>query len=516
MWTETQRIQYPSLLNAYSVALDLLPELAWLGLSISDRHHQILQAGRVVRAAAAAATTAGQYHKAVEWLEQGRSIIWGQLLSLRTPVDSLRVTYPHLADKLVFLSMELEGAGTRDSFSQSNPMDQDLEKLQSTAIQKYHEDAHARDRLLKEIRGLDGFERFLLPKTMSELSLSAEGGPVVILNISEFRCDALVLMPSCTDVLPIPLPEFTIENAQNLADSLAALVDTGARGERLSMHREGNVDREVQFSNLLSELWLRVAKPVLEALAITRPSRENLQRIWWCPTGPLSFLPIHAAGIYGDNETFGSKLSDFVISSYTPSLTALIQGFRPKLASQEGLQILAVAQPSAVGQVYIPGTHKELNHIEQLAKNKLSVLRLEEDAATVESVQRGMGESHWLHCACHGVQEISDPTKSALLLAGSSRLTLASIIKLSLPDAHFAFLSACQTATGAKNLQEESVHLAAGMLMAGYQGVIATMWSIMDDDAPQVAADVYEHLLETSPPDSTQAAEALHLAVRKL
>jgi CHAT domain-containing protein len=54
------------------------------------------------------------------------------------------------------------------------------------------------------------------------------------------------------------------------------------------------------------------------------------------------------------------------------------------------------------------------------------------------------------------------------------------------------------------------------MLLAGYRGVIATMWSIMDDDAPQVAADVYEHLFKTSPPDSTRAAEALHLAVGNL
>jgi CHAT domain-containing protein len=54
------------------------------------------------------------------------------------------------------------------------------------------------------------------------------------------------------------------------------------------------------------------------------------------------------------------------------------------------------------------------------------------------------------------------------------------------------------------------------MLLAGYRGVIATMWSIMDKDAPQVAADVYEHLFRTSPPDPTHAAEALHLAVINL
>ncbi|KAJ7219830.1 hypothetical protein C8J57DRAFT_1095143, partial [Mycena rebaudengoi] len=35
-------------------------------------------------------------------------------------------------------------------------------------------------------------------------------------------------------------------------------------------------------------------------------------------------------------------------------------------------------------------------------------------------------------------------------------------------------------------------------------------------DAPQVAGDVYAHLLEASPPDPTRAAQALHLAIQKL
>jgi CHAT domain-containing protein len=95
-------------------------------------------------------------------------------------------------------------------------------------------------------------------------------------------------------------------------------------------------------------------------------------------------------------------------------------------------------------------------------------------------------------------------------------LKLSSIIQQSLPRAGLAFLSACQTATGARDLQDESVHLAAGMLLAGYQGVIATMWSIKDNDAPHVAGDFYEHIIKTSLPDTSQAAAALHLAIREL
>jgi CHAT domain-containing protein len=242
---------------------------------------------------------------------------------------------------------------------------------------------------------------------------------------------------------------------------------------------------------------------------------QDLGRIWWCPTGPLAFLPIHAAGLYGEDQAFGSKLSDFLISSYTPSLTALIEGFHTRSGSQEDLQFLVVTQPSAGGQYNIPGTLEEIKCIKEHTKGKVPVLWLDKDEATIEEVQQGMKDSRWAHFACHGVQSAS-PTESALLLAGNSRLTLSNIINLSLPKADLAFLSACQTATGSEELQDESVHLAAGMLLAGYRGGIGTMWSIEDNVAPQVTGDVYAHLLKASPPDSTRAAEALHLAVQNL
>jgi CHAT domain-containing protein len=82
--------------------------------------------------------------------------------------------------------------------------------------------------------------------------------------------------------------------------------------------------------------------------------------------------------------------------------------------------------------------------------------------------------------------------------------------------AELAFLSACQTATGAKRLPEEAVHLTAGMLLAGYCGVIATMWSIKDNDAPFVADEVYAYLFKDQRLEPKRAAHALHHAVQKL
>ncbi|KAJ7248774.1 TPR-like protein [Mycena rebaudengoi] len=513
-WAKHAHLHEPSsLLSAYTIAIELLPELAWLGLSITDRHHHLLQAGQVVRDAASAAIAVHDYKKAVDWLDQGRSVIWGQLLNLRTPVDQLRKSHPGLADQLVSLSTSLETAGTQSNYV-ADPLKP--ESLDSIAKQS-HAFVLERNHVLRQIRELPGFERFLLSKPFSELLPAAKMGPVAILNISAYGGDALILMPDLGDeVIHVPLTDFTLPEAQALAKSLASIVGTPGRSERLFGFQEGYMAPDDLFSHILSELWLKLVRPILNALAVTTPVNQDLGRIWWCPTGPLAFLPIHAAGLYGEDQAFGSKLSDFLISSYTPSLTALIQGFCPHSESQAELQFLAVTQPSAQGQPYLPGTQDEIACIQRCLEGKKVHLEwLDEEMATINKVEQGMKNSRWVHFACHGVQSDS-PTESALLLAGSSRLTLSKIIQLSLPHADLAFLSACQTATGSQKLQDESVHLSAGMLLAGYRGVIGTMWSIDDNDAPQVAGDVYVHLFEASPPDPMRAAQALHLAVQRL
>ena len=56
--------------------------------------------------------------------------------------------------------------------------------------------------------------------------------------------------------------------------------------------------------------------------------------MWWCPTGPLTILPIHAAGHHADSVsgTTPTKQSvlDRVVSSYAPTLSALIRARQPR------------------------------------------------------------------------------------------------------------------------------------------------------------------------------------------
>ena len=231
------------------------------------------------------------------------------------------------------------------------------------------------------------------------------------------------------------------------------------------------------------------------------------------------FLPIHAAGLYGAQHSQpGHKVSDFAISSYVPTLSTLAPSSNLSTGTAPGgdLRILTVCQPPTDGLSRLPGVNIELEHIKAVINNSpsASTTLLESSVGTVEEVLGLMKQADWVHFACHGIQ---NGLNSGLCLADQRRLKLRDIIALSRPRGGLAFLSACQTAMGEEHLTDEAIHIAAGMLFAGYGGVVGTMWSISDKFAPEVARDVYEQLFRNGTrPDYREAARALHEAIGRL
>ena len=240
-----------------------------------------------------------------------------------------------------------------------------------------------------------------------------------------------------------------------------------------------------------------------------------MPHVTWCLTGPLTFVPIHAAGHYDAKDQ--PKIFDYVVSSYTPTLTALLSAKRPFAHGGGVPRLLAVSQPATPRQRWLPGTVREVNAIQaiQASTGHLLITRLNDREATVAAVLQAMKECNWIHLACHGVQDTTSATDSAFVLV-DGKLTLKEIMKQSFSHTELAVLSACQTAKGDKNLGDEAVHLAAGMLMAGYRSIVASMWSIRDDDGPIIAEQFYEYLVEETGGDSGRAAYALHDAVAHL
>lgn len=132
---------------------------------------------------------------------------------------------------------------------------------------------------------------------------------------------------------------------------------------------------------------------------------------------------------------------------------------------------------------------------------------MESSLRTVEEVLSLMKEVDWVHFACHRIQDDVSLTESGLCLADRRCLKISDIIALSCPHGGLAFLSACQMAMGDKNLTNEAIHITAGMLFAGYGGVVGMMWSISDELVPHVARDVYGQLFRKgTKPDYWEAA----------
>ena len=273
-WISCARsIGHHSLLRAYSVAIDLLPQLAWIGLSLTHRYRELMKGTDVVReAAAAAALDSGRPETAVEWLEQGRSIVWGELFQLRSSYEELAPAHPDLAHQLQQLSAALEHASaTRDkslsSLSEGAPgaARHSAESLEQEAG-KHRALAIARDKLLQAIRALPGFERFLRHKEFSQLRALAHSGPLVILNAAESRCDALIVLANVEGVIHVPLSSFTLKRSGVLHNNLQSLLGEA----RVIPHddRDGQraSRRDVSWESVLSSLWKGVVKPVLDAL----------------------------------------------------------------------------------------------------------------------------------------------------------------------------------------------------------------------------------------------------------
>ena len=170
-----------------------------------------------------------------------------------------------------------------------------------------------------------------------------------------------------------------------------------------------------------------------------------------------------------------------------------------------------MSQESTPGLSALPGTKHELAAIRKHVEG-LPYMQLENSQATPSAVLDAMEKYECVHLACHGSQNTDAPTKSCFHLHGA-KLSLEEIAKRSLKDKRLAFLSACQTATGDEKMPDEAVHLAAGMLVAGYPSVIAAMWSIIDKDAPLVADQVYGQLVDDGKMDCSRVARALHSAV---
>jgi len=255
----SQKAHYP-----YSLAVGLFSEAISLSISVADRHFWLASNAQLIRDAVQNSLQCAQVELAAEWFEQGQSVVWTQFLQLRTPLTQLRQQYHLLADKLENLSKQLDQAGSQGNILQDIDMYKDHVWAASIV-------GSERENLLKHIRTLQGFTRFLLPKEVSDLTrIGMIHSPIILINHSQFGCDALFL--SSSSVQHIPLPEFDYKDAEILYQSLLDILankNIKQRSNRaFKLTGPDKVNHDALFEGMLSQLWEQIVKPILRALGI--------------------------------------------------------------------------------------------------------------------------------------------------------------------------------------------------------------------------------------------------------
>ncbi|KAF6753805.1 CHAT domain-containing protein [Ephemerocybe angulata] len=531
--------QSPEIVPSISTALDLVALVAGLEKTVEGRYTQLQSISGLALEGGAAACFLGMADKALEWLEQGRCLVWNQLNNLRTPLDDLRIHDKELAENIADIAKQLENAGSTGSSRGTTRISRTLSE---TMLRENEGRAHLGlaaqwEHLLKTTRAIPGFESFLMPPPCSTLLHHLpQSGPIIVVNVDKRRCDALALLHGLDEPLHIPLPNFSLVKANRYRANLTSHLQSQhlwVREEDLVVIPDGEFQergvkvgrRGKEVEDVLSNLWKEVVKPILEGLGFSRAHLtpgELLPRIWWCPTGPLSFLPLHAAGIYrGPNA---DSIFDYVVSSYTPTVSAITDRVQKSHHPVEKIisGVFLTSQPNTPGASPITGTTREVRSIfERAQANGVRVLKVEGSELTVDSCLEHMREYSCIHLACHGSQNAAQPLQSRFLLH-TGALDLGVVLQSNLKNADLAFLSACQTSTGDEKISDEVVHLAAGMLAAGYRRVVATMWSIGDQAAQEVATDFYDYIFSHREDgsgtmfDGSLSAYALHHAVQRL
>jgi tetratricopeptide (TPR) repeat protein len=472
-------------------AIELLPILTF-DLDSSDQFHLLRNYYKLAPFATALALEAGfTAAKAFRLFEIGRGVLLGHLLDSRAEISALKENHSELAERLT----------RAQNILHSHTLTQDVFGVQRKRAAAEYVQA------VTEIQKLDEFRDFLQPPGSAQLAKRNITWPVVAVNIHRLRSDALVITSTGITSLQLCI---NIDDVVKYGSSVRISVDFLARNES---------EAHLQFEHAMKWLWDCVAEPVLRHLGFCDIPECDWPRVHWILGGLANLFPIHAAG---DFQSPGSTVLDRVISSYSPTLKALIHAYDRAInldsASDPESSAMIVCMehtPGLVEKKQLTNALAECNSVQRRLQDITSEILLN---PTRDEVLSGLTKCTIVHFACHGVSDQGDPSKSKLLLRDWRQrpLNFRILSKTWLSRCRLAYLSACGSAEN-KNLElsDESVHLVGGFQIADVPTVIGTSWKIDDSESATVVERFYAELLEDSDiAYIRRAGKALHKAVR--
>ncbi|KAK8115636.1 hypothetical protein PG984_012138 [Apiospora sp. TS-2023a] len=473
-------------LTIANTAIQLVPLLASRSLQNTDKEAVLYRTAGLASDAAAVALQAGEgVFKAIEMLEMGRGLLMGSLYDIRTDVSTLEKVFPDLATEFTILREKLDNPILS---VWSATKEEEIIRVLSEEGNQRREAADKLDTVIKKIRDCPGFERFLRCPSEDEICNAADYGPIVVINTSIHRCDAIIIEQLGIRVIPL----------QPLGNDIKKW--------------------DAESLETLQILWKKIVQSVLDALGFTQPpSNGQWPHVWWVPTGPLARFPLHAAGdhLSGTSDT----TLDRVISSYNSSIRAIIHGRRHSSREMAiGKKIALVPMEETPRQNHLQFALQEASAVQMVCESMgISSIR---PVRQKEYVLSALKACSLFHFAGHGGTSARNPLQSCLLLEDWEQdpLVVDDLLRTDLSSRRpfLAYLSACGTGqVQNEELIDEGLHLTAAYQLAGFRHVIGTLWSVDDRLCVEMASIMYAGLRDNGMNDQA-VSQGLHFATREL
>jgi tetratricopeptide (TPR) repeat protein len=495
-WADSTSMDVKFRVEMHRKSMLLLQQMLVINPDLAQQQSTLSKLSRRVSAPHAAETAilASDIKEVVTLLDLGRSVFLSTFQRYRTPLEDLQALDSGLADELKAVGSQLENLSMLHNNAAELPrhitaLDHAL-NTQRHLIKRW-------DALILQIRELPGFQDFLGIPSYLKLQAAAKHGPIIFLNASDSRCDAII-MPFTGEPTLVHLPD----------TSCTKLVELGGILERVRAPGSEPKQQRIDILHILRSLWETVVEPIVDSLISLGIEPGPRSRIWLCPTSWFTMLPIHAAGIYEGSKS--TALPELFVTSYISTATNLLRSMK----GEEAIDTSPISSVLFVGHTGggdLEGVAAELESVQGIRQlETTSLLNL---AATPNIVIEAMKQHSWIHLSCHGLVDHGAPLNSHLTLEGGD-LHVQDIIKARLENAEFAFLSACHSAAGSFAMPDESLHLTSALQFAGFRSVVGTMWEMYDSDAPELAKDFYNAIIKMGGrPD--HAAAALHKALKR-
>jgi tetratricopeptide (TPR) repeat protein len=238
----------------------------------------------------------------------------------------------------------------------------------------------------------------------------------------------------------------------------------------------------------LQEFYRRLIAPIARDL--------DAAHLIVAPHEFLHYLPFQA--LLDGAVPMGERFS----ISYTPSGSVYYLCSAKSSPLEERSLILGVPDPAA------PHILEEVRAVAPALPNPVVLLGAD---ATSEALRRQGPGSRFIHIATHGSFRQDNPMFSSIGL-GDSQLNLFDLYQLDLPSG-LVTLSGCGTGLNVVVGGDELLGLTRGLLYAGAQGVLLTLWDVNDQSTAEFMRLFYDRLMAL--PNKAQALQYAMGEIRK-